>query len=53
MEMLWICVVAVIVYLFCPKHLKLVILIANIFIPDSIPVIDEVIMVAGLLIGDN
>lgn len=41
--------IVLLVYWFCPKYLQAVILIANIFLPDAVPVIDEVIMVAGLL----
>lgn len=44
--------VALIVYLICPKYLKLVLLLINMFIPDAVPVVDELIMVAGLLVGD-
>ncbi|WP_317854409.1 hypothetical protein [Chakrabartyella piscis] len=43
--------VVLLVYWFCPKYMQVVMLIANLFIPDSVPVIDEVIMVAGLLKG--
>lgn len=38
-----------IVYFLCPKYLRLLIFVANIFIPDSLPIIDELIMLAGLL----
>ncbi len=42
-------IIVLIVYFLCPKYLKLLIFVANIFIPDSIPIIDEVIMAAGLI----
>jgi len=38
-----------VVYFFCPKYLKLVICVANFFIPDAIPAVDEVLMIAGLV----
>lgn len=38
-----------IVYFCCPKFLKLIIFLVNIFLPDSIPLLDEVVMVLGLL----
>lgn len=37
------------VYWFCPKYIQLIILVANLFLPDAIPVVDEAVMVAGLL----
>ncbi len=43
--------VALIVYLCCPQYLKLVLLLVNVFVPDAIPVVDELIMLAGLGIG--
>ena len=46
-------IVVLIVYWFCPKYLQIIIMLANLFIPDSIPMIDEIIMVAGLLKTDN
>lgn len=36
------------VYMVCPKALKLAIFIANIFIPDPLPYLDEIIMAIGL-----
>lgn len=42
-------IVLFLVYFKCPKYLQLVILVANFFIPDIIPYLDEVIMVLGLL----
>ena len=41
------------VYWCCPKYIQLVMLASNIFVPDAVPVIDEAIMVAGLLKTDN
>lgn len=38
-----------IVYLLCPKHIKVVSCVINLFVPDPIPGIDEVVMIAGLL----
>ena len=43
-------IIVILVYLFCPVHLKAVILLINCFVPDSIPYIDELLMVAGLLV---
>lgn len=41
--------VVLFIYWFCPKYIQAIMLIANIFLPDFVPVIDEIIMVAGLL----
>ena len=41
--------IILIVYLACPIAGKIVLLIANTFIPDPIPFVDEFIMVVGLL----
>ena len=41
--------IVLVVYWFCPKYLQLVMMAANMFVPDAVPVIDEVIMVAGLV----
>lgn len=38
-----------IVYLLCPKYIKVVSCVINLFVPDPIPGIDEVVMIAGLL----
>lgn len=38
-----------IVFLGMPKALKLVTIIVNIFIPDSIPFLDEIAMVLGFI----
>lgn len=40
------------VYWFCPKYVQLIMLAVNMFVPDAVPVIDELIMVAGLLHDD-
>lgn len=45
--------VVLVVYWFCPKYLQLLICVVNLFMPDMIPVVDEVIMVAGLLKSAN
>ena len=42
--------IVLLVYLCCPKYLQLVMLIINAFVPDAILVIDEIIMVAGLVL---
>lgn len=44
-------IVFILAYAGLPKAAKLVVLIANFFIVDPIPYVDEVIMVA-LLLGD-
>lgn len=38
-----------IAYLASPKHIKVVACVINFFVPDPIPGIDEVVMIAGLL----
>ncbi len=38
-----------IVYFKCPKYLKLIILVANLFLPDVVPILDEAIMLAGFI----
>lgn len=42
-------IVLLIVYWCCPKYLKLVATLINFFMPDPIPCVDEIVMVAGLL----
>lgn len=37
------------VYWFCPKRIQVVMLVINLLAPDAVPVVDELIMVAGLL----
>lgn len=49
MTLLVIYSILLLVYMFCPKHLKAVACIINFFFPDPIPGIDEVIMIVGLL----
>lgn len=44
-------IVVLIGYFCCPKYLQLIIMIINFFLPDPLPFIDEVIMVAGFLKG--
>lgn len=41
------------VYFICPKYMKLVMLLINVFLPDKIPVIDELLMIAGLFVSNN
>lgn len=45
--------ILLLVYWNCPKYLKAVAFLINFFVPDPIPYIDEVIMVAGLLASDR
>lgn len=48
--MTWIAVgVAMVVYMFCPTFLQLVLIVINCFVPDAIPIIDEAIMVVGMV----
>lgn len=42
-------VVGVAIYFALPFWLQLIISIANFFIPDPIPIIDEVLMIVGML----
>lgn len=37
-----------IIYMACPKYLKFVACVINMMVPDPIPGIDEVVMIAGL-----
>lgn len=37
------------IYFACPLPLRLLILAINFFIPDPIPIVDEVIMTAGII----
>ncbi len=34
---------------FCPIYVQIVLLIANILIPDSVPALDEIIQAVGLI----
>ena len=45
--------ILLLVYGNCPKYLKVAAFVINFFVPDPIPYIDEVIMVAGLLASDR
>ena len=47
--MIWIYIVVLIVYFMCPKYLKLLIFAINLFVPDAVPVVDELVMIAGLI----
>lgn len=40
--------VVLLVYFFCPKYIKVVMLIINLLVPDVVPVVDELLMVVGL-----
>lgn len=44
-------IIVLIVYWLCPRIVKLPIFIANCFLPDPLPYVDETIMVLGLLKG--
>ena len=44
--------ILLIVYLVAPKHIKVVAFLLNLVIPDPIPYIDEIVMVAGLFASD-
>lgn len=44
-----ICIITLLVYWFCPKYLKIIVCLANVFMPDEVPMIDEVLMILGLL----
>ena len=44
--------IIIIVYFCCPIYLKLVICAANIFLPDPIPCVDELLMICGLFAGN-
>lgn len=46
-------IVLLIVYWCCPKYLKLVATLINFFMPDPIPYVDEIVMVAGLLASNR
>lgn len=46
-------IVFLVVYIASPKWVQLVLCIANFFIPDPIPYVDEVVMVALLLKPNN
>ena len=41
--------VLLLVYWVCPKYIKIAAMILNFLIPDPIPYIDEIVMVAGFL----
>lgn len=45
--------IILLVYWFCPTRMQLVIFLINLIVPDPIPYVDEVIMIAGLLKGEN
>ena len=41
-------IIVLIVYMSCPKECKVLIFIVNLFVPDPLPYIDEIIMGLGL-----
>ena len=45
--------ILLLVYWNCPKYLKVAAFVINFFVPDPIPYIDEVVMIAGLLASDR
>jgi hypothetical protein len=36
---------------FAPIHVKLVVFVGNLFVPDPLPFVDEIVQIAGLLKG--
>ena len=42
-------IIITIIYAFLPAPLKFIVMVINFFVPDSIPVIDELVMVIGFL----
>ena len=44
-----ICLIILGIYFFAPEYLRVVLFLVNIFLPDEVPLIDELIMLAGLL----
>lgn len=46
-------IVVLIAYFKFPKYLRLIIFVINLFVPESIPVIDELIMAVGLLMPSD
>ena len=42
-------VILLCVYFACPLPVRLLILAVNFFIPDPIPIVDEVLMIAGII----
>lgn len=45
--------ILLLVYWNCPKYLKAVAFVINFFVPDAVPYIDELVMVAGLISSDR
>lgn len=45
--------ILLLVYWCCPKYLKAAAFVVNFFVPDPVPYIDELVMVAGLLTSDR
>lgn len=41
-------IIVFIIYFACPKAIRLAIFLINLFIPDPLPFIDEIIMFLGL-----
>ncbi len=46
-------IVLFIIYMILPWPVKIVVLIINFIVPDPIPIIDEVLMIAGLVAKTN
>ena len=42
-------IIFLVVYWYCPKYLKVLLLLVNVAIPDAVPFVDELIMAVGLL----
>lgn len=47
--LIFICIIAGLVYLSCPLLIQLILMAINFYIPDPIPFLDEAIMVGGIL----
>ena len=44
-----ICLIGGVIYFCCPFPIQLLLMIGNVFIPDPIPFLDEIIMVGGII----
>lgn len=45
--------VVLLIYFCCPKYAKFIIFVVNLFVPDPLPGLDEIIMAAGLFLTDR
>ena len=45
-------IIVLLVYMICPAYVKVAVMVVNVFLPDPLPCVDEVLMVAGLLVGN-